>query len=338
MAKRKNNELDLDFSNDIKQIEKDGIQAHYNNIKKDMCTQFADPDEWIREYVVNAYDAGATYCFITGKEDEETIIIIIEDNGHGMGKQGIIDFNTIYRSAKKQGLVKTVGKHGIGKLSAAAIPGQCGFEMETSTGVECWRMKTGFLLDDTSLDLNRVEPVPPTGTQFKITFQKRYPVNRTLINLKNILIKYVRYLPIEIIIFGKSDPNQKKNIWPYNVKDTWADTTNFLVKTYEVSLGGSFFEIILTLDNRAHELYQNRVLISTDYNLFSYGLNRYYNISYLKIQVDSPNFELPFGRHCLSNEEILPVLSAYLRKTIVPDYFAYLRDLYETDIHGIQIY
>lgn len=90
------------FFKDILQIQKQGIQAHRQNIKQDMCAQFADPHEWIREYVVNAYDAGASYCFVSGKESDDVITIIIEDDGHGMDRQGIIDFNTIYRSQKKR--------------------------------------------------------------------------------------------------------------------------------------------------------------------------------------------------------------------------------------------
>ena len=38
-------------------IEKAGIKADVPQLKRDMCAQFADPNEWIREFVVNASDA-----------------------------------------------------------------------------------------------------------------------------------------------------------------------------------------------------------------------------------------------------------------------------------------
>ncbi len=48
----------------LKDIERNGIQADRQHLKRNMCTQFADYYEFIREYVVNAYDASATFCLI----------------------------------------------------------------------------------------------------------------------------------------------------------------------------------------------------------------------------------------------------------------------------------
>ena len=126
-----------------------GIQVDRKKLKKDMCEQFADPREWIREFVVNAYDADATVCWISGWEDEQTLTITVRRQRPWNGStRGIMDFNVLYRSVKKSSLNVAVGQFGVGKLSVAAIKGQRQFEMTTSTGKEAWRMKANCLLDD----------------------------------------------------------------------------------------------------------------------------------------------------------------------------------------------
>ena len=70
----------LDFENDLKRMSEQGIGVDLKRIKEDLCAQFTDYREWIREYVVNAYDAGAGYCHISGFEQGGTITIIVEDN------------------------------------------------------------------------------------------------------------------------------------------------------------------------------------------------------------------------------------------------------------------
>jgi len=87
-----------------------------------MCTQFADYYEFIREYVVNAYDACATFCLIKVSEDQTSLKIGIHDNGNGMNLKRLIDFLTVFRSRKDNQMIKSVGRHGIGKLSVAALP------------------------------------------------------------------------------------------------------------------------------------------------------------------------------------------------------------------------
>ncbi len=54
----------------LKEIQSTGIQADRQHLKRNMCTQFADYYEFIREYVVNAYDASATFCLIKVSETE----------------------------------------------------------------------------------------------------------------------------------------------------------------------------------------------------------------------------------------------------------------------------
>lgn len=66
----KGNTVSRELVENLKSIAANGIQADSKRLKEDMCTQFADFREWIREYAVNAHDAGATYCEISGREDE----------------------------------------------------------------------------------------------------------------------------------------------------------------------------------------------------------------------------------------------------------------------------
>ena len=318
----------------IKQIEKDGIQKPPFELKKNMVMQFSEPYTFIREFVVNAYDAGSSYCFITGREDNDSINIIVEDAGCGMDRCQIVEFNTLFCSSKESNR-ESIGCHGVGKLSAAAVPGQTGFNLQTSTGKECWQMTAGNLLDNTPIELNRVEPVPSQGTRIEITFKKQEPLNKTLNRLKFLLEKYLKYLPIDIVIFGKNIPEQK-NTWPYHVKGNWVEPSNFLVKEYQVNLAGHEFDIVLELNQSIHELYNNRVLVSKSaYNLFSHGSKTYSDRpANLSIKVESPDFTLPFGRHRLmgESESALVALSKHLRSVIIPDYFNYLNDFYQTEV------
>jgi hypothetical protein len=163
-----------ELEKDLNAIDSQGISADRKKLKQDMCAQFSDHREWAREYVVNAFDAMATHCKISGQEDEETLTIKVEDNGHGMDKQGIKDYFTLFKSIKYGDPEKTIGCHGAGKLSVAAIPGQSGFSMRTSTGKECWQLKTGSLLDDDPVTIHRIDSVPAKNTgkigQFGIGF------------------------------------------------------------------------------------------------------------------------------------------------------------------------
>src|SRR5512138_2083485 len=84
----------------LKAIENIGIQTDRLHLKQNMCTQFADCFEFIREYVVNAYDASATFCLISVIENEETLTVIIHDNGCGMNLNRVKDFLTVFRSRK----------------------------------------------------------------------------------------------------------------------------------------------------------------------------------------------------------------------------------------------
>lgn len=302
-------------------MESHGIQADRQHLKRNMCSQFSDPLEFAREYVVNAYDASATVCNISGREDKERVTVVISDNGRGMNRERIIDFLTIYRSRKDDPQIRAVGRHGIGKLSVAAIPGLCGYRVTTSTGTECWRFETDSLLDERPITLQRIEPVPSCGTTFEITFQQgdRLPV--LLKKIHDILHQYVRHLPIVVRIL-MPDEQPGEIVKPIQlVQGNWLYAPECQGQSYRVKINGSQYEIILGIGTSCHEIYQNRVLISPKFNLFSYGLNTPMHIPNLMIRVDSEAFELPFGRHCLCNEEVLHDLSHEIRERIMPAYF-----------------
>ncbi len=149
----------------LQNIQDNGIQTHRQHLKRNMCTQFSDPYEFIREYVVNAYDASATFCLIRVSEDETSLKVGIHDNGSGMDFNRLKDFLTVFRSRKDNSMIKTVGRHGIGKLSVAALPGLTHFRAVTSTGKECHEFETDSLLDDHPIPINRNSLViPPQGT------------------------------------------------------------------------------------------------------------------------------------------------------------------------------
>ena len=308
-----------EIQRELRSIAGQGIQADRKKLKKDMCEQFADPREWIREFVVNACDADATVCWISGWEDAETITITVEDNGHGMDRKGVLDFNMLYRSVKKSDINPAVGQFGVGKLSVAAMPGQCRFSMTTSTGKEAWRMKAKCLLDDDSILLEQIDPVPPTGTKFEITFKKEHSLNKELLKLEQILENYLRYKDITICV-SSSDGQFTHWLQPRSWGGMGMDS--YLTpysRRYILDLDGTSFDVVLSIGATSHELYKQRVLITKRYNLL-FPKKRTAEIPYLTIRVDSNDFQVPIGRHCLSNEELLAGLSQKLGSDLLPQY------------------
>jgi hypothetical protein len=289
-----------------------------------MCTQFADYNEFIREYVVNAYDAAATYCLIKIAEKEGLLLVTIADNGRGMNLNRLKDFLTVFRSRKDHPQLKPVGRHGIGKLSAAAIPGLEHYKVITSTGTECYDFETDSLLEDRPITIRKNSLVPPQGTSFEIGFIKDQSVGDLTRKLYNILLTYVRHLPITIRF------DVPENCWPFEhtgqvlPKSDWSYPPEFFGNTHHITLGRKACEVVVAIGSGLQEIYQNKVFITSGYNLFSYGLKTEVRIPNLLIRVDSEAFELPFGRHCLCNEQILTDLGQSIRKRILPAYFNYL--------------
>jgi hypothetical protein len=305
-------------------LKETGIQADRQHLKRNMCTQFSDPYEFIREYVVNAYDASATFCLVKVSEDETSLKVLIHDNGNGMGFNRLRDFLTIFRSRKDNPIIKSVGRHGIGKLSVAALPGLTHFRAVTSTGTECHEFETDSLLDDHPIAINRNGCVPPQGTLFEITFKKDRSALKLAQKLSDILYTYVRFLPISIRFYVDNEIWQNEASGRHSISREWAYPPECLGRSYNIKLRGKSCEIVIGTGTGAHEIYQNRVFISSNYNLFSYGRNENIWIPNLMIRVDSEAFDLPFGRHCLCNEEILSDLAKEIRERIMPSYFDFI--------------
>jgi len=308
----------------LQNIQNNGIQTHRQHLKRNMCSQFSDPYEFIREYVVNAYDASATFCLIRVSEDETSLKVGIHDNGNGMDLNRLKDFLTVFRSRKDNSIIKTVGRHGIGKLSVAALPRLTHFRAVTSTGKVCHEFETDSLLDDHPIPINRNSHVTPQGTLFEITLKKDQTALKLAQKLSGILHTYVRYLPISIRFYVNDESWENENSARYSLSREWAYPPECSGRSYNIKLNGKSCEIVLGTGTGAHEIYQNRVFISSNYNLFSYGLSENIWIPNLMIRVDSEAFELPFGRHCLCNEEVLTDLAREIRERIMPSYFDFI--------------
>lgn len=310
---------------ELEKIQNNGIQSDRQHLKINMYTQFSDPFEFAREYVVNSYDAMATACYISGRETDNTVTLTISDNGRGMDGTRIRDYFKIFRSRKDNGEIKPIGHFGVGKMSVAAVPDLLLFSGLTSTGEECWRFETDTLTDDRAVVLEKIEPVPAGGTKFEIKFKKTVSLGQLLDKIYDILYIYVRHLDIDIYFDLPELDNDHNPIRKKLIKGNWCFDRENLGKAFTISLSGVPVEIMMGLGSAEHELYQNRVYITSKYNLISYG-SKEINIPNLKIRVNSEIFELTFGRHCLSNEVVLKDIAGEIRDKILPEYFYFLRN------------
>jgi len=322
----------MNLKEELQAIVKQGIISDAQQLKKDNCSQFADQNEWIREYVVNAYDAGARYCHIYGEETETTIKIYIIDDGHGMNKKGIQGLFTLYKSIKQDCQRATIGTHGIGVISVAAIPEQQSLSVFTSTGNEAWCAKAGNLLSNDSIKIEQVKQIPEAGTEFCIEFKKTKSLGEVMKKLYGVLETYLKYLPFEISVclpYSVKGENMHTHI--ASVCGNWEMCIDDFGKMYEFKLDGYRFELVMSLKSGRHEVYQNRVYITNKYNLLDHDIVDNWYIPFLEIRVDSPDFDLPFGRHCLRNEEILYSLSSKIRKEILPNFYSTVAEHYQSE-------
>jgi hypothetical protein len=319
------------LQNDLDAIVSAGITADKAHLKKDMCAQFADYREWIREYVVNSMDAGAKKCQISGFEKNNLITVTVSDDGHGMTKNGIIDFFTLYRSNKEKTNSTSVGRHGIGKLSAAAIPGQVGFELVTSTGTESWKASAGSLLSDEPIIISRIyQKEMKKGTVFNITFKKKVPLHEEMIALEKVLKRYVSFRSMIIEIEIPSDPynDYLKTTHLSSINEPWPGDEVTFYKSYQIEYRKIKLEIVTGLGATTHSIFQHKIFITDKYNLIDPTGIIVEKVPGLTIMVDSPDFELPFGRHKLSNEEILVSINKILLNEILPDFYMEIFHLY----------
>ncbi len=327
------NITDAAFTAEIDRLARQGIKADRRNLIEDIGAQFANHREWVREYVVNAYDAGATWCRIAGRESEEELTIVVDDNGHGMDEHGLRDFMTLFRSVKKGDVSLTVGRFGIGKASIIAIPDLTRFALQTSTGNESWRMQTTSLLDEGPVRLEQFEPVAPRGTSFSISFKKCNSLVEEMKELDAVLSKYLRFLPISITILRSAIDKTGKPCMRLQGLQI-PDREERFERRFSFQREGLNFVAWLGIGAAVHEVYQNRVLITDSYDLLNHGSvpgNPHLNIPHLQIRLDSPDFQLPFGRHRLRNEEVLGPVAKHLRERIVPNYYSELCMYWNSD-------
>lgn len=300
-----------------------GITVDRQRLKADMCTQFTDHREYLRELVANAYDAGADQVRITLVEAEGEFTVTVSDNGRGMNRQGVIDYLTLYRSRKSGDPDWAVGRHGIGKLSIAAIPAQTRFEMITSTGREAWRLETGNLLADAPITVQPVQPAPRQGSCFTIGYQAQQTLAQEVEHYQALLEHYLHHLPVKIALVWPAGKEYQRWLAPYQ---SWAVPDTPLGRRVRLNVEGRPYEAVLDFGATHHAVYQNRVFITDQYNLLE-PPNGASPPPHLRLRVDGP-FELPFGRHCIRNEtEVLPQLAEQLWRAL-PAFVRELHGLY----------
>jgi hypothetical protein len=317
-----------ELQRDLETLAKDGVQTNREQLKKDMVTQFGDPRLYIREYVANAFDANASVCDVSGREDERSIRIIILDDGHGMDRQAVLDWLKLFRSVKTGARRLPVGEYGVGKLSVAAVPGQCGFVMFTSTGQEFWRLTAGCLLDDTPIQLARVTPVGFPGTRIEITFTKEdKTVDEELKTLHEILARSVRYLPMTTTISYKSNPDDHAKR-SHVVRDEWGPHSEAHGYRDRFRIGPLNYDVILGIGDQHTALYKRGILVSDTYDLLNIEMRDRLRVPHLRILVEAPDVRLVFGRHRVADDDDLRRLALHLRQHTLPRYVAGLCERY----------
>lgn len=106
-------------------------KSHLSTIGERLYSQSLD---LIRELVANAYDADATEVKIRADKD----LIIVEDNGSGMDRDGIRQYLTIGSQFKKENQLSSkfkrvrIGEFGIGKFAVHSVCDR--FEIYTKSG------------------------------------------------------------------------------------------------------------------------------------------------------------------------------------------------------------
>ncbi len=319
-----------------------GIKVNKKQNTINMCSQMSNVDLWVKELAANSSDAGASRFRVYGFETETHLTIICEDNGHGMDKEGITNYFTIYRSRKTadvQAKRAIHGTHGVGKLSVAKIPDQSGYKLTTSTGAETWEATTGSIIKCDPIEIKSQKKVLPQGTRIEVTFKKTGTLYAYMKRMHNVLKEYTRYLGMEIIVHMPAGGDEPEN-YLVGINDNWKPEYDPATISEHYTYGVNDFAIVLGIGSGGQEIYQSRILITDQYNLISYDLPKSWPISNLWIRVDSPHFKLPFGRHKLMNEEILIPLSRHIREHLLPRLIRQIADSYPDSIeknYGIRI-
>ncbi len=314
----------------LREKTQEGIQVNKKQNTINMCSQMPNVDLWIKEIAANASDAGASRFWVYSKEKDGKLIVICEDNGHGMTKQVFSDHFTVYRSRKRPDSLddrKVHGTHGLGKLTVAKIPGQVGYKMITSTGESTWVATTGSLIKCDPIKLEKQEEVLPQGTRLEVTIENSVTRYRYMQRLHDILNEYARFLRMDINVQLPSDGDESEALM-VTINDRWMHPLDPGILTSQFTYGGNHFDIVMGIGPGSQEIYQSRILITREYNLISYDLTKPWEISNLWIRVDSPDFRLPFGRHRLMNEKILDPVSEHIRNELLPKLIQQISSFY----------
>ena len=306
-----------DLKEQLKTIQAGGFQTDQLHLMEDLCRQFPDRKFFVKEYVVNAADAGATRVIISGIEKDGYITVTIQDNGKGMNKKKAVAFFKVFYSAKATNN-KTAGQFGIGKLAVAAIPNQSKFEMLTSTGKECWHVTTGAFKKNETIKFVRLNLNRPKGTEFKITYKLTTSLTREMETLKRILENSVCFLKPEIIVFMPMLEDEKE-FFPAVINQKWPGNGIHYEETFRKKIEGNWYTITLGLGKTFQGIYQNQVFVTDKFNLLQPSKDGN-KISNLSVMIESRAFVLPFGRHTIQNEDCLIPIAATIRVLLIEFY------------------
>lgn len=328
----------------LKELTEKGILVDRKRLKENICSQFPDWRLWIREYIANSFDAQARTCRVYGYNEGECVTIGVSDDGHGMNRDGIDAFLSKFRSLKVRP-EGAVGRFGIGSFSVAAIPGQIGYHMTTSTGKETWRMTTGCLLDDSPIRVDSVKPVKSPGTVFEATFKRSTAggAREELRQLQFVTRKYLYHLPINVRFeFPEDNYGSIPHLNEWTPGNWVTEPEERFSKRFCFGLGDMDYDVVIGVGQTRHQLYQQRVLIAEnhrDHDLIGDSFTpKPFRLPHLSVRVDSPGFEVPIGRHCLCNGHVLKPLARHMRERIIPGYLSELAGIYnkmECDQHGL---
>jgi len=147
--------------------------------------------------------------------------------------------------------------------------------------------------------------------------------------LYQILHRYVRYLPIRIIVFIPDEQNKKSKGNPKWVNELWPEFPANLCMFQQFQIKQKHYNVTLCMGKQTEEVYQNGVYITNKYFLLSHDLEKKWTIPHLSILVDSPDFELPFGRHCISSDHVLSPLARKIRQHMLPRFFNAIMQYFE---------
>jgi hypothetical protein len=330
-------EKEKSLEQDLQELCELGITHDRNVLLEDIVSQFDDEHLFIREYVVNAIDAHAENCWVSGTESISDYTIRILDDGMGAAREEAVAMLTAFDSRKRGDPQKIVGEKGVGLLSVAvASLGQIRWKMTSSTGKESWRIEAGNLLSSENIVLERIEPVPEThGCLFEVTFKKGrgpFSLEKEMRRYNNILEKSLLYQNRTKVFVAIPDPKgEHENI--RQIGADWASHNLLNPRRFFFTVAGYDIEEVFGIGPAIHELYNKRVFVTSNVSLTHYELQdeEKLRIPHLTIRADSPQFKLNLGRNFILNSQILHYIAQKNREVCLPEYLEGLKGLLLSD-------